>query len=659
MQKRAGLLLLLGVSAAAVMAQTVETRARQSASGQSYQPSAPSYSSGIAADIDRWNALRQSDTLPFSSYASFLLSHRGWPGETAMRRAAEQRAGLEAVSPSEALRFFTVFPPLTAAGHAQMAFALQASGRADEARQAARRAWTAGVMPVELEQRLLGAFGSALSADDHDRRMDVLLGNGDSTSAARALSWAPPARRPLYEARLALQNRAPDAYSRVSALDPAARRDGGLVLDQAIWLRATSQPAAARSLLAARSRLDRPLASPARYLDTALALARGAANDGQWSVAYGIASKVDDIYPAGTDVSTQPYGERDDYTSLTWLGGQAALFHLGRPSDAARLFELYARAARSPQTRAKGYYWAARAANAAGQTQQASAWLEQAAVSPDQFYGLLALERLGRTPPPPAAPAAVDPGARTAFARRPLAEAARYLGTVGRRSDQTIFIRALAESLENESDRAVAADFGRQIGRLDLGVWAAREARNKGEIFYARGAFPEVTIPPAYRSNWAAAHGIIRQESSFDRGAVSAANARGMMQLVPGTAQIEARRLGIPFSVSRLTDDPDYNVLLGSSHVSMLMDRFGGNLVLTAVAYNAGPGRVPQWIAANGDPRSPGADVVRWIEEIPFSETRNYVQRVVENAMVYDLMYPERSRSRGRISYYLGQAPRG
>jgi soluble lytic murein transglycosylase len=650
-------LLLLGVSAAAVMAQTVETRARLAAAGQSYQPSAPSYSSGIAADIDRWNALRQTDSLPFSSYASFLLSHRGWPGETAMRRAAEQRS--EAVSPSEALRFFTVFPPLTAAGHAQMAFALQASGRADEARQAARRAWTAGVMPVELEQRLLGAFGSALSADDHDRRMDVLLSNGDSISAARALSWAPAARRPLYETRLALQNRSADAASRLAALDSTSRRDGGLLLDQAIWLRATNQPAAARGLLASRGRLDRPLASPSRYLDTALTLARGASNDRNWSVAYGIAAKVDDIYPAGTDVSAQPYGERDDYTSLTWLGGQAALFHLGRPADAARLFELYARAARSPQTRAKGYYWAARAANAAGQAQQATTWLEQAAISPDQFYGLLALERLGRTPPPPGPAVAVDSAARTAFARRPLAEAARYLGTVGRRSDQTVFIRALAESLETESDRVLAAEFGRQIGRLDLGVWAAREARNKGEIFYARGAFPEVTIPPAYRSNWAAAHGIIRQESSFDRGAVSAANARGMMQLVPGTAQIEARRVGVPYSLSRLTDDPDYNVLLGSSHVTSLMDRFGGNLVLTAVAYNAGPGRVPQWIAANGDPRSPGADVVRWIEEIPFSETRNYVQRVVENAMVYDLMYPERSRSRGRISYYLGQAPRG
>jgi soluble lytic murein transglycosylase len=280
--------------------------------------------------------------------------------------------------------------------------------------------------------------------------------------------------------------------------------------------------------------------------------------------------------------------------------------------------------------------------------------LQQAAASPDGFYGLLAMERLGQTPRAPIVSPPSDPSTRAAFARRPLAEAIRYLGMVGRRSDQGLFVRALAESLENNRERAVAAEFGRTVGRPDLGVWVAREARNRGDNFYERGAFPEVVIPAAYSHNWAAAHGIIRQESSFDRAAVSPVGARGMMQLMPTTAAAEARRGGVPYSLSRLTDDADYNVLLGSQHMTMLMDRLGGNLVLVAVAYNAGIGRVPQWIAANGDPRMAGVDMARWIEEIPFSETRAYVQRVVENAMVYDLMHPERSRSAGRISYYVG-----
>jgi soluble lytic murein transglycosylase len=165
-----------------------------------------------------------------------------------------------------------------------------------------------------------------------------------------------------------------------------------------------------------------------------------------------------------------------------------------------------------------------------------------------------------------------------------------------------------------------------------------------------------VTIPPAYTRVWAEAHGIIRQESSFDRAVVSPAGARGMMQLMPGTAQAEARRLGIAYSGSRLTEDADYNILIGSHHLAGLMDRFNNNLILVAIAYNAGAGRVPQWIARNGDPRSGGVDVVDWIEDIPFAETRNYVQRVIENAMVYDLINPAGSRSRGRVSYFLGTA---
>ncbi|HWT12076.1 MAG TPA: lytic transglycosylase domain-containing protein [Allosphingosinicella sp.] len=616
----------------------------------------PAPSSAIATSVARWNSLRQSDNLPFSSYASFLLNHRGWPGESAMRRAAERQIDPASSSAAEVIRYFSVFPPLTASGHARHAFALLASGRADEARTAARAAWHAGAMPATDEQRLLGAFGGALTPQDHDRRMDVLLANGDTQSAQRALAWSSPSRRPLYSARLALQSRAADARGRVDSLGPGHEGDPGLLIDKASWLRTNGDPLGARQLLGRPRRLAAPPANAEKFMETMVTMARGAANDRQWTLVYQIASQVDDIFPAGTDVSRQSYGERDEYTNLTWLAGSAAM-RTGRTVDAARMFERYGRAAQSPQTRAKGFYWAARAAAAAGQTQQSNAWLELAASSPDQFYGQLAMERLGRRPPPPAAAPPADPAERAALLRRPLAEAVRYLGMVGDRANQTLFIRALAAQLQTDRERAIASELGRQIGRLDMGVWAAREARSSGASFYSRGAFPEVGIPPAYRSNWAFAHGIMRQESSFDRSAVSSAGARGMMQLMPATAAQEARRLGVDFSVSRLTEDPNYNILLGSHHLAGLMERWGGNAVLVAAAYNAGSGNVNRWVASNGDPRRPGADVLQWIEDIPFAETRNYVQRVIENTMVYDSVNPQGSRSQGRISYYLGQRP--
>ena len=650
MHRRAGLFLLLGASAAAGVAAQSVGSAQPSFS--QFQPPAPP--SPVAPGIAQWTSLRQSDSLPFSSYAAFLARHRGWPGEAAMRRSAERRLSMEPSSPAEVVRFFSQFPPLTPGGHAQHAFALQASGRSDEARAAARRAWTAGVLAQGDEQRLLAAFGGGFGPQDHELRMEVLLGNGDTQSAARTLMWAPAQKRTLYETRLALQTRAADAAGRLGLLDMGARRDPGLIVDQAIWLRNTGQSAAARQILAG-SAFDRPPVGVARWLDTALTLARGAANDSQWSIVYAIASKLGQIYPAGTDVSDRPFGERDDYTSLAWLGGTAALHRLGRPADAARMFELYARAARSPQTRAKGFYWAARAGNSAGQSGQANAWLEQAAASPDQFYGQLALERLGRAAMPPAPAADISAAERAEFARRPLAEAIRYLGMTGQRGDQTLFVRALAESLESDHERALAGEFGRQVGRLDLGVWAAREARNRGETFYARAAFPDVPIPPVYARYWALAHGIMRQESSFERTAVSSAGARGLMQLMPGTARQAASRVGESYALGRLTDDPQYNILLGNHHMTELMDEWGGNALLVAAAYNAGSGNVRRWIAQNGDPRLPGTDVLRWIEDIPFSETRNYVQRVLENAVVYEMINPNRAGQQRRISAYLGQ----
>jgi len=621
---------------------------------EALQPIAPVSAAFVAANIERWNSLKGNANAPFESYASFILANRHWPGEMDMRRRAERNIQIGTTGIGDVTRFFAVLPPLTAQGHAAHALALEASGQRPQALAAARLAWSGGELPEGVDQRLLGIFGSQFTAADHDARVDALLGSGETSAARPVMPFVSPARRAIYEARMAVQSRSADASSLVSALGDAASRDPGLVYDRAAAMNRGGNPAGARALLAGRQRFDRPSANPERLMELMVSLARGAAEDGSSRQAYEIASKLDDIYPPGTDVSARSYGERDEYTNLAWLAGRTALRN-GRAAEAAGLFDRYGRAARSAQTRVKGFYWASRAAAAAGQQQQARTWLEQAAGSPDQFYGLLALERLGRTAPPPPPAPAVTPAERAAFANRPLVAAVRYLGANGRRSDQTQFVRALAASLDNERDRVLAADMAQSIGRPDLAVWVAREARSAGENFYMRSAFPTVGIPPAYRNHWAAAHGIMRQESSFDRAVVSHAGARGMMQLMPGTAQIEARRLGVPYDGGRLTSDADYNVLIGSHHLTGLMDRFGNNLVLVAVAYNAGAGRVPQWIARNGDPRFGGVDVVDWIENIPFSETRNYVQRVVENAMVYDLMNPNGSRSGGRVSYYLGQ----
>jgi soluble lytic murein transglycosylase len=675
MQKKALFLSLFGVSAGAVAAvgagvtqlhvaailpaavQGVFTPAPPSPA----PPSPPSYSidPALGAALAEWNSLRQSDNYPFSSYASFLERHRGWPGEMAMRKTAEKAINPDASPASQVVSFFRTFPPLTNIGQAKLAYALFATGRADEAREAARQAWTGGPLPTADESRILTYFSAGLKPEDHDARIAALLAAGKAADALRNLPLASPARRPVFEAEIALQTNAPDAGTRLAAVPAGTETDAGFLRDKADWLRRGGQALAARQLLAERPALTVRPADPEPWFETMLTIAREADHDRQYSTAYGIASKLDDAYPAGTDVSDRPYGERDAYTSIAWLGGASAL-KLGRAADAMRMFDLYAHAARSPQTRSKGFYWASRAALAAGQAAQSQAYLDQAATAPDQFYGQLAIEKLGREVPPPPAAAAVPTAAeRTAFAARTLPQAARALGLMGRWDDQSQFVRAIAQQAGSDGERQLAADFGRQIGRLDLGVWVAREARSKGESFYARGGFPDVAISPGFARYWTLAQAITRQESSFDRMAVSNAGARGMMQLMPGTARQTAGQLSLPYEYGRLTSDPSYNMMLGTGYFSTLLDQWGGNSMLAVASYNAGVGNVRKWIADNGDPRLPGADTVRWIEDIPFSETRNYVQRVLENAVVYDTLAPGGAREANRLSFYLGKTGPG
>jgi soluble lytic murein transglycosylase len=634
----------------------VQQALQQAAPPQQYNAMAP----GLSSTVAQWRSLRQTDSLPFSSYASFLLAHRGWPGEAAMRRTAEKAAS-DYASPQDVLAFFRVYPPTSLAGQARYALALQATGRSDEARDAARKAWTGGSLSSTDESRLLTQFSTVFTPDDHDRRIDALISGGDIQGALRMMPLASPARRPLFDTRIALRARSADAGMRLAQLGSGFDADPGLLMDRVNWLRNSGQALAARQLLAQRPILVSRPSNPEKWLETMLTLAREAGNDRQWSLAYDIASKVEDVYAPGTDVSDQPYGERDDYTSLTWLAGYTALNRINRPTDAIRMFELYGAAAKSQQSRSKGFYWAARAASKAGDTVRSSAFLEQAAAAPDQFYGQLAMERLGRRVPPPSMSLLPTPEQRAVFEQRSLVQVTRALGQMGQYSDQTIFVRALAQQVDGDQERQLASELGRQIGRPDLGVWVAREARAKGANFYARDTFPEVPISPIFSRYWTIAHAITRQESSFDRTAVSNAGARGMMQLMPGTARDTARKLGMPYDFGRLTADPSYNMMLGTSYFSTLLDQWGGNAALAVASYNAGSGNVRRWVAQNGDPRMPGVDMVQWIEEIPFFETRNYVQRVLENAVVYDTVTRERTDgpSSSRLSYYLGKGSPG
>ncbi|WP_085809461.1 lytic transglycosylase domain-containing protein [Sphingomonas sp. TZW2008] len=656
----------LGLGGALFVAQDQDEAARTRAANLLGQQSAnvqptPSYTDNgaIAAAVAQWRALQQTDSLPFDSYAGFLMAHPGWPNEAANRRAAEKQAGNGYAAPGNVVAYFRRFPPQTAAGGVAFARALQASGAPAEAYEAARNAWRRGALSPTDESTLLTSFAGALRPDDHDARMDALLWQGSTGLAARQIALTSPARRSLFEARLAFRTGAQTASALAAANDAIGSSDAGYVADKAVWLRNSGASPSARSWLA-RTRapgMIRP-GNVEEFYEVLLVNARGAASDNQHQTAYDIARQVDDAYPLGTDVSKKPYGERDDYTSLVWLAGQTALNKLNRPADAMTMFDRYGRGSQSPQTRAKGFYWAGRAAEAAGRAADRDAFFNRAAGYRDQFYGQLAIEHLRRplAAPPPLAPRAIDPATRQAFFARETVRAAQFLGAIGQYQDQSAFVKVIAGSVSSDADHFLADELSRTIRRPDLAVMVGRAAMQNGLTDYSAIAFPTVAVPSGYDNQWTMIHAIARQESQFDRAAISSAGARGLMQLMPGTAREQAGKIGLPYDTGRLILDTSYNAQLGSSYFSRVFDSYG-SYPLAVAAYNAGPGNVNKWLRANGDPRIGGVDMVDWIEAIPFTETRNYVQRVLENAVVYDLMNPSRARSRGpaNLSWYLGR----
>lgn len=616
----------------------------------------------LADSLVRWKQLRQSSNYGFDSYADFLLAHPNWPSENLLRKSAEQALQRSPASPSKEVAFFKRYPPQSDDAAVIYAEALKATGAIDAAREQARDAWTTRILSSDGEARLLSAFGGLFKPIDYDMRMDMLLWRGATSSATRIDAYLSPLNRPVLDARLALLTNAADATTRDASIHGGDRENPGFIAARATWLLNTHRVADARSYLAQRHHLSAPPSQPLVWMKLLRTAANGSAADGRWQQAYDIASQLGDTYAPGTNLTAQPYAEKDVYTDLAWLAGQAAFDHLDQPAKAQAMFDLYSQPFDSPQTRPRGLFWAGRAATKAGNSVAANAYFQRAAQYQDAFYGQLSAERLGLTlSPPAAAPTAPVAGSeRAAFYAREPVRAAQMLGTFGNWQDQSIFLRQIAANATSPGDHRLGIELSRALNRPDLAVMISRSALQNGLDDYVAAGYPEVPIPSGLDSYWTIIHAIARQESQFDRQIVSRAGAVGLMQLMPGTARETAQRMGLSYSPAALTD-PSYNARLGTNYFERLFDRYG-SYPLAIAAYNAGPGNVNKWLTANGDPRSGAIDMIDWIEGIPFGETRGYVQRVLENAVVYGLLYPNHSQRASRqapLDWYLGRRPGG
>ena len=599
----------------------------------------------MAQDIAEWQRLFEdrSGALPFARYTAFLLANPGFPDEATLRGRAEQRLRREFVSNESLLAFFDRFPPVTnfARGHYALALAGQDPLRAADM---AREAWRGGEISEVAEATILSMYGDRLTVDDHDARMDALLWQRDGEAAARQISRASSARAGVFRARLAILQGGDGATS-----DPAALTDPGYLYNRSRELRQEGRQSQAVSLLAVRQPLAAPPRDATAWIEELLAVARLSDARGAQRIAAGAM----DAFAPGEDISQREFKLRDDFTSLMWLGGTKALWELGDGAAAAPLFYQYGAAARTPQTRSKGFYWAAYAASRAGDTAAANRYYEMAAAYPDRFYGQLALSALGRDLPAFAAAPQVQPSeeARAAFQSQRLTGAVTEIARDAPWSTGIRFYREIAAQAQTVEDHLLVAELARQIGRRDLAVNLAEAAMADGHGGFTQIGYPRLQAPPG--TNWTMVHAITRQESQFAQNAISHAGATGLMQLMPGTAREEAQRAGVQYMSASLINDADYNVRLGSNHIERLIRNYNGSYPLAVAAYNAGPGNVNRWLRENGDPRTGAISWPEWIERISFSETRNYVQRVLENAVVYEHLYPEDAGQRRQLNQFL------
>ncbi|WP_255573760.1 lytic transglycosylase domain-containing protein [Erythrobacter sp. SCSIO 43205] len=591
------------------------------------------------AAIAKWEQLQGNGEFSFSDYAGFAIAYPDFPRTEVIRTKAENRLDEEAPSQSEILAFFDAHPPLTNAGRARYALALAGAQRED-AFEVAREAWRGGTMSGPAEAYLLGLYGSQFSPADHAARMDALLWQGDAEAAERQIINLDPAMRDMALARLALV-RGSSLQAAGLVAPQGALSDAGFIYNLASYYLDRGERGNAVSLFENRPQFAAPAFNPEAFVGVMLTAAKAAsATD-----TVRIASRIDDVFAPGTDISQGSFRLRDRYTDLMWMGGTNALWRLGDGAKAAPLFFRYGEAARTPLTKSKGYFWAGRAARAAGQSAEATRYFEMAAEYPHYYYGQLALGALGRPMPQFAELPQVNMTAseRAEFEARPLVKAIRSIAS-NRQKWQTErrFFQAIGASAETPDDVAALANLAAQTGLPEMAVVVGMEAGANGIKGVERAGFPIVPTPRV--NDWTMAHAIMRQESEFDRTRRSHANAVGMMQLLRSTAREEAGILGIQYMSANLTEDPLYNITLGDAHFARRMDLYDGAYPLAIASYNAGPGRVRQWVRLNGDPRYGSVDWVEWIEKIPSNfETRYYVMRVIGNAVTYSHMYPQQA----------------
>jgi len=566
-------------------------------------------------------------SLGFAEVDRSLRDMADWPRPARRRLAAERLIATSGLTPRQVIAWFGREAPATPEGVMALASALRGVGDNRAAADLIRRTWRGKPFDLDDQRAMMSRFGDVLTVDDHVRRADMLLFGAQGPAARDLIPLLPEDQQALAQARIAFRQKSPTALALADALPPSVASAPGLAFEKAAHYRRAGLDQLARAELARFPREVWSEEMGARIWDERYQLTLSALRNGDSRAAYEAA--------ANTGLQTGA-----DAVEAEFYAGWIALTRLKDPARAEAHFKHIDRVGTSPITLARGLYWRGRAVEALAGIDAADVFYQAAARHRTTFYGQLAAERAGYARLDLGKDPATGPRERARFEAKDTTRAARILYETGNRDLFRNFVLGLDDVLDSDADQAMLVDLVRGYGDQDTSMKVVRAAAQRGFILPDRG-YPVRTPPDVPNApEPALVLSITRQESGFDPLVRSGVGARGMMQLMPATAASTARRMGVPYAPSML-DEPDYNMRLGSSYLGGLISSFAGSYVMAVAGYNAGPGRSTQWAGFCGDPRSASVDPIDYIECIPFSETRNYVMRVMEAVAVY------RAKARG------------
>jgi soluble lytic murein transglycosylase len=573
----------------------------------------------LLAKVLLWQALKGGRSgATFGEITAFMKQNPDWPAQSALRQRAEE--ALSGVPDSVVRDWFSQHQPVTPYGRLRQAEMLMASGQQAAGLAEIRDVWVTSELSGFDEKTILQRFPGVLRTEDHIKRLDRLVWDGLTEAAHRLMPRVPQEYRLLADARLKLAGFLPGVEGAVAKVPASLQNDPGLQYERLRWRRRKEMYPQALEIL---MHPPRELVRPKAWWTERQIMARRALADGKPKLAYDLVSK--------SELTDGPA-----YSEAEFLAGWIAFRFLKDPARGYEHFVRLHKNAKLPISVARGAYWAGRAAEAQNFKQIANDWFTLAAAHPTTYYGQLAAARINggeaalHIPPEPK-PTAEE---RAQFQRRDLVRVVQELSDISEFDRIPAFMQKLSELAKTPADHVQIAILGDSTGRSDLAVTAAKRAGYAGVALIDHG-YPVIELPPGGDVERSLVLAISRQESAFEREAVSRTGARGLMQLMPATASHMAKTMGLPFSADRLLTDARYNLTIGRAYLDGLVSQFAGSYVLAIASYNAGPGRIGEWINNFGDPRQKNVDAVDWVESIPFTETRNYVQRVLENLQVY------------------------